>query len=109
MPSRFPGLLLAFRLGVIAFCALMILGYVGAMLEEAGAPEWTLNPFWWALWAATFAGWAVSHSFSHTSAIVPAWIELAQVVVYLASSVVAWTLIAWAGLWLYRAAGSRAR
>ena len=102
------GLLLAFRLGVLAFCALLLLGFIGALTEDSGTPAWIEIPLLWAAWGATFPGWVVAHSFSDVSPV-PAWVVFAQGTVYLGSCVVCWTLIAWAGLWLYRLTGSRAR
>ena len=99
---------LGFRLALCFFGALMAIGIVGAGLHQAGAPLWIALPLMWALRIATLPGQLVVPLFPGSSPG-PAWIAFSGIGAFLGASLLGWTLLASAGLWLWRFQALRAR
>lgn len=92
----------ALKVGVGMFGVLMILGVIGAYLDDEGAPSWVVVPLWWAAGMAGAPGFVICRWFLRLPSVGPPWLNVLEEAIFFCSGVVAWSTLAWAGLWCWR-------
>jgi hypothetical protein len=91
----------ALKVGTGIFGLLMIVGLIGAYLDDESAPHWLVIPLWWAFQGAVLPGLAVRWLLGLPKDA-PRWLDILEAAVFFCSGVFAWSVPVWAGLSLWR-------